>query len=584
MNLETTAMAARTPGQRRQLWLFLLLAMVVLGAGIGLRDPWPADEPRFALVAKTMVESGEWLITHRGSELYSDKPPMFMALQAAAYSLIGNWRIAFLLPSLLAALGTLWLVYDFGRRQWSHRVGLWAALAVLATVQFTYQSKRAQIDPLVTFFITLANYGLLRHFLLGPNWRMYWLGCFAAGLGVISKGVGVLALLMVLPYLFARWRNWQSLPRFSGSAWAWLGGVFAFAGAIALWIVPMVLTVQANGSAEYRAYLEDILFRQTAARYSESWDHPQPPWYFLEVMAFGWLPLSIAIVGVLGQWRERLRARDARYLLPLGWVLLVLVFFSIPSGKRDMYILPALPWVALMCAPHLDSLIEKRGFRGVLLLLTLLLAVLFLGGGLAAWNGGIARADAFVLERGLADGGKALWGFMITVGAVAAAAALVFGLRRSHIGLGVALAGLWLLWSFQAYPLLNESASASGIMHRAGVIARPEGEIGMVAWKEQNLLQADRKVTEFGFLKPRPQQLAEAIRWQEAAPERRWIFIRGSALQGCVDRAQATLVGHANRREWLMFRSTAVLPECRGGRVPEAAADADARIDPNDED
>ena len=58
--------------------------------------------------------------------------PMFMAMQAAAFELTGNWRIAFLLPSLLAALGTLWLIYDFGRRQWNHRVGLWAALAVLA--------------------------------------------------------------------------------------------------------------------------------------------------------------------------------------------------------------------------------------------------------------------------------------------------------------------------------------------------------------------------------------------------------------------------------------------------------------------
>ena len=32
--------------------LFLLsLGLLVLGAGLGLRDPWPADEPRFALVA-----------------------------------------------------------------------------------------------------------------------------------------------------------------------------------------------------------------------------------------------------------------------------------------------------------------------------------------------------------------------------------------------------------------------------------------------------------------------------------------------------------------------------------------------------
>src|SRR5688572_28208169 len=92
----------------RLAWLGLLaLAVFVLAAGMGVRDPWPTDEPRFNLAAKHMVESGEYLITQRGIELYSDKPPAYMWTQAAAYHLTGNWRVAFLLPSLLAALGVL---------------------------------------------------------------------------------------------------------------------------------------------------------------------------------------------------------------------------------------------------------------------------------------------------------------------------------------------------------------------------------------------------------------------------------------------------------------------------------------------
>ena len=47
--------------ERRAFWLFMLFALVLLGAGIGLRDPWPSDEPRFVLAAKQMVESGDWL-------------------------------------------------------------------------------------------------------------------------------------------------------------------------------------------------------------------------------------------------------------------------------------------------------------------------------------------------------------------------------------------------------------------------------------------------------------------------------------------------------------------------------------------
>src|SRR4051812_27764848 len=153
---------------RRQFWFFLILAALLLAAGIGLRDPWPSDEPRFALAAKQMVESGDWLFPHRGIELYSDKPPVMFWLQAAAYEIVRNWRVAFLLPSLLAGLLTLGLTYDMGRRLWNHRAGMYAAIAVLFAFQFMYQVKRAQIDPLIMAWITLANWGLLLHFLRGP--------------------------------------------------------------------------------------------------------------------------------------------------------------------------------------------------------------------------------------------------------------------------------------------------------------------------------------------------------------------------------------------------------------------------------
>jgi len=210
-----------TSQERRYFWLLLLFAVVVIGAGIGLRDPWPSDEPRFTLAAKQMVESGDWLFPHRGAELYSDKPPMLMWTEAASYKLIGNWRIAFLLPSLLAALGTLLLVYDLGRRLWSRQAGLYAAAALLVSFQFVYQVKRAQIDPLVMFYITAANWGLLVHMLKGPNWRAFWFGCFCAGLGVITKGVGVLALFMLVPYVVA-WRGgWDGVSHGGAGRWAW---------------------------------------------------------------------------------------------------------------------------------------------------------------------------------------------------------------------------------------------------------------------------------------------------------------------------------------------------------------------------
>lgn len=570
---------ARTPRERREFWLFLLVALIVIGAGIGLRDPWPADEPRFALAAKQMVETGNWLIPHRGSEMYSDKPPMFMAMQAAAHQLTRSWRIAFLLPSLLAALGTLLLIYDFGRRLWNHRIGLWAAIAVLATFQFVYQAKRAQIDPVVTFFITLANYGLLRHFLLGPNWRAYWLGCFAAGLGVITKGVGILALFMFLPFLFARWRQWEHLPDFKGGALRWLGGLVAFLAAIGLWIGPLLITLGSSHSPELKAYVDDILFRQTAGRYANSWAHQKPFWYFLWVVTYAWMPLTIAMIAAIPHWVKGMRARDARILLPLAWVIIVFVFFSIPAGKRDMYVLPALPWVALLVAPSLGEIVQRPWFRRVMFAFIVFLAALFLALGVYAWSGSMKLANELVIERGIDDNGVMLWAFIVAVGALAACSAAIFRIRRSITGIGITLAGMWVLWGFWAYPILNDSNSAAGLMRQAGELAGPDAQIALVGWKEQNMLLADRPVTDFGFRKPRHRQLAEAIQWQEASPAQRRIFILDEAMPPCVDPKLSEFVGNANRRSWYLFSANAVAAACRGGSVPQPSVE---EINPDD--
>lgn len=546
----------------RETWLLIAVTLLVLGAGLGLRDPWPSDEPRFALVARQMVESGDWLFPHRGLELYSDKPPMLMWWQATLYTLVGNWRIAFLLPSLLAALGTLACVYDLGRRLWTRRVGLLAAWALLFALHFTFQAKKAQIDPLIVFFITLSNYGLLRHLLLGPAWRWWWLGWFAAGLGVITKGVGVLALLMLLPATVAALGGWRGItlqPR----RWQFWLAPLAFVLAIALWLVPMVATALSTGSAEYRAYLDDILFRQTAGRYARSWDHHQPWWYFLATMPSMWIPAFLAVPWAIPAWWRRLRRRDPRYLLLLGWWLLVVLFFSIPDGKRDVYILPALPMFCLALAPLLPGLLRKRSVQWLLAGFTALVAALTLAAGIAMLAGQPAFESRLMGARGLdSPATAALAWAAVAMGCWGAASLAAWGRQRAQVAMLSTLAVVWVLYSLAGYPLLNDTSSARGLMQAVGGRIGNQAELGLVAWKEQNLLMADRPATTFGFRKGWDAQLREGVDWLAHAPERRWLLVQEDALLACVDRGRAELAGISNRRRWWLVRADAVVGPC----------------------
>ncbi|MGN7832549.1 ArnT family glycosyltransferase [Pseudoxanthomonas sp. 22568] len=551
-------------------WWFLLFALVVIGAGLGMRAPWPADEPRFVLVARQMWESGQWLFPHRGQELYPDKPPLYFWMIASTYAVVRDWNVAFLIPSLLAALGTLVLTYDFARRTWNRQAALWAAGAVLCAMQFVYQGKRAQIDPTVVFFITLGMYGLGRHMLLGPNWRWYWLGCFSAGLGVISKGVGFLPLLALIPYALMRWRGWQGLtePAPKGAGRWWLGGA-SFLLAIALWFVPMVVTALTSGDPEHRAYLNEILFRQTATRYVAAWHHQAPPWYFLEVIALFWLPFSIFIPWLIKPWREAWRQHDARVWWPLAWMLLVLLFFSASPGKRDMYILPALPALAWAAAPFLPALGERRGVRAGLLVFAVALGGLLLVAGGMALTGDPRFELKLEAERGLAGDPHAdhLWLALAVMGGLIVAAALWLRRARAIPLTLVTVLVLWVGYGMALAPLLDGENSARDVMAEARARAGVDTAIGLVDWKEQQLLQAQGEVTEFGFRAPVELQWQRGLAWLHEAPARRVLMAQDATLPACVDRTLARSLGSANRRSWWLVDDAATTG-CRAAMKP----------------
>jgi 4-amino-4-deoxy-L-arabinose transferase-like glycosyltransferase len=572
------AASAATAADRRALLWLLAAALGVLGAGMGLRDPWPSDEPRFALVARTMVESGDWLFPRRGSELYPDKPPMLMWLQALSYQVTGHWRVAFMLPSLLAGLATLWLVWDLGCRLFTPRAGLLAAIAVLSAFMFTFQFKRAQIDPLVTMLITLANWGLLRHLLRGPDWRVFWLGCFAAGLGVITKGVGVLALLMLLPYVLARRAGWQGLTVTHGDGWRWAGGALAFVGAIALWLVPMTATALARGTPEYLAYMNEILFNQTARRYAGQvgGHYGKGAWYFIPVLLVHFFPLSLAYVSGWREWSAAWRARDGRYALLLGWCALVLLFFTLAGGKREVYVLPLLPMLALALGPTLVRVADAPWLRRSTLAAALALGLGLAGLGLWTLQGRWARMNQVMLERGLSEELQAAAWWLVGAGALFLLAAAVFRVRRGPWALLAGLAGFWIVWGGGVSPLANGSVSSADVMRRADAIAGPDGEIVLVAWKEQNLYMSPRPLRDFGFRNEPAEQFERAAAWLAEAPGRRWIFAHGEAVEACVDRERVTLAGRSNRRSWWMFQADAIRPDCRLpplGTPPDDAAD-----------
>lgn len=541
--------------ERKQLFWFFVLAFFMLAAGYGLREPWPADEPRFVLVAKQMVESGNYLFPHRGIQLYPDKPPVFFWILAACYHLTGSWRWSFLLPSLFSGMAVLYFSHDLARRLWNPKAGLWAAAAILFSVQFVYQFKRAQIDPTLVLFTTIAFYGIARHLLLGPHWRWFYAGCFFAGLGVITKGVGFLPLLAIIPYIGLRLAKADGLSDIGkGNVLRWSLGLVVFFFAIALWLAPLLWVALNSGIAEHQLYLDNILFKQTAERYANPWHHFEPFWYFGEIILLFWMPFSLSFFWLWKNWLQSWRSRDARVLLPLGWAILVVLFFSLSSGKRDMYILPALPAFALAAAPFLQAISERKNFRVILMAFVVLLSIVLFGIGISALVGQPGFEQKQIEARGVISL-DALWWFFSILGLGGLLATVYFGTRSSLIACAVFFTMLWAGYGFVVHPALDDFSSSKALMQKARQLAGAGTQIGLVDWKEQNLLQATGPVVDFGFLKPAKVQLEDASSWMLQAPRQRRIFLQVTDQSVCVNfkAADAIMVGKANRRDWFLL-------------------------------
>lgn len=554
----------------RSAWLLWLLVAVVLLAGIGLRAPWPADEPRFAQIAREMVESGQWLFPLRGGEPYPDKPPVFIWLVATFYALTGHLKIAFLLPSALAAAGTLWLVQDIGRRLWGGEVGRWALLILLFTPQFLLQAKTAQIDALACFWITLGCYGLLRHFVLGPAWGWYAAAWVAMALGIMTKGVGFLPLLMLIPLALWAGQARQALggpvaaaaagaPRFWGLR-AWVGPLCLLA-TLALWLGPMLWAVQASGSAELAAYRDNILLRQTAGRYANPWGHIKPWHYFLTAaIPVVWLPLALLLVA---QWRRlvALLRTDARARTLFLWVVFVIVFFSFSRGKREVYILPALPMLALVGAALWARVQAEGGGRRtafVLRLTALALGALLLGLGLTA----LWRPEAFGdrvddYAEALADLALPL----VVLGAAVLGSTALSWRRPVFQQLTLVSLLCWLFVALWVWPVMNPHRTPRALMADLEQRVPARTEVGLIEFKEQFLLFSHRPLTHFSYLAPLAEQERRAWQWMRERPDR--VILAPDHLElACFDLGRQQVLGSAHRRDWVLLGADALRPDC----------------------
>ena len=328
----------------------LVLAAVLFICNIWSYDLWAPDEPFFGEGAREMVVDGQWVVTHVNGKVNTHKPPFFFWLIALLSLPLGRvTSLTARLPSAMASLGTVAMTLRLGRRGSSERTAVLAAFILATSYLFWDKARSVQIDAVLCCLIWVA----LSAF---EAWRagdldgrraglVFWA---AAALAVLAKGpvglllpLGIAITTLAVDREIGKWRQFAPLT-----------GPLIFTVICGAWVAATMLW----GPAEYSVW--GALKEHFVDRGIHGMHHAQPWWYYAKVLPPQLLPWTFLVPGALVlAWRRR--DRMDRFLLVT--VVFVVLFFSISTEKRTLYVLPAFPAFALMTARFVGAFLGWDG-------------------------------------------------------------------------------------------------------------------------------------------------------------------------------------------------------------------------------
>jgi 4-amino-4-deoxy-L-arabinose transferase-like glycosyltransferase len=391
---------------------------------------WDIDEGNNAECAQEMYESGNFIVPCFNSKLRVDKPALLYWLQASAYHVCGINEFAARLPSALASLLALLVVYELGRRLFERSAALLAGLILASSVAFCAAAHFANPDALLNLCILLVMWCSWEHY----TRRGWWLlGAGAAcGLGMLAKGPVALALPMATTMFFLLVR--RELRRCLDSRW--IGATLVFVLIAAPWYVWVGLETKGE-------WLTGFFWKHNVERaVGVMENHSGPFFYYGLVLLAGLAPWSVFLGPTV--WHALTtpqRADGTRFLL--CWVVVWLFFFTAVRTKLPNYILPAYPAMALLTASFLDDWRRGRVTLPSWVMPTSLGCLAFAGIGVGV--GLLIAGEALPLARpgrGLPGLERGAWlGGVFLLGAVAAGWCVRRDRRGGLIGC-VAAAGI----------------------------------------------------------------------------------------------------------------------------------------------
>jgi len=444
------------------LTLAALVSLWGLTGGPGLSD----HEAIVGQGARQIRQGGDWIVPQVNDAPFIRKPPLALWLATASSYLVDPASLtppvspfAARLPSALAAILTVVLVYALGRSMFGHATGVICGGSMATCGGGMYFSHNAQVEMVLTCLCT-ACFAFFWWGTEGGRKRRLHLLLFYVAFAAAMMAKAPLPLAMVgLPLAVwwfvtvpvarmavpdrgaagrdGRWALFRQQGRRLRDLWL-IPGVVVFLLLFALWPLYVLLKVD---------HAVDLWKLEFVDRYTgELGGRARPLWYYLPIALILVFPYSLSLPeAVLAPFLRRFREQRKGLLFAFTWAAVPMAFLSTAAFKRPHYLAATVPALILLLGPAFHRLfLATRSFSARNLRTAAVALVVFLGVATVV-------ADAVIGRQY----GAALWTYrvgmpLLLAGVVAATIAFLRQQRVASLLMLFASSALSFAWAWNA--------------------------------------------------------------------------------------------------------------------------------------
>lgn len=317
----------------------VVVAMPALFWRLGVAPIHRSMDGREGRVIQEIVRSGDWILPKPNGEGVPHKPPLMHWIGALVAHARGGVvdEMSVRLPSALASLVSLLLLFELVRAEWGARRALAAALVLLTTDGFSRHAREVWVDATLAASV-LGALVAFRHMERRERVSGPWLVGFALATGCATLAKGPIGIVLPALGITTYWL----LVRHPVGIRALVGPVPL--GVAAAVILPWYLAATVRGGS---LFVQTQLLRENLSRLVHAPEAKRPPWFFVVAFLTEAAPWSLVFPFALTEaFRHRRQPRLETFAL--ATFVAPFVFFSVAAGKRDVYLLPLMPAVAIL--------------------------------------------------------------------------------------------------------------------------------------------------------------------------------------------------------------------------------------------